>query len=134
MGIQSDEGDRCAPDADSWGWFKGERGVSALAAGEGQRARVEDAAPSPTMRTQYWARSGSGIQFHLSRCCPGRFSQPLWEGEGETTCFPPTSSKQEDEDGVNPHCLSCYLLFPLPLVYLLLGTPAGIGPDGASFV
>lgn len=61
-------------------------------------------------------------------------SPSLWEGEGETTCFPPTSSKQEDEDGVNPHCLSCYLLFPLPLVYLLLGTPAGIGPDGASFV
>lgn len=36
MGVQSDEGDRCGPDADSWGWFKGERGVSALAVREGQ--------------------------------------------------------------------------------------------------
>lgn len=50
-----------------------------------------------------WAES-LGRQFPLSRCCPGRFSQPLGKGRGNhLSVFPQLlPPKQEDGNGVKP--------------------------------
>ena len=59
-------------------------GVLAFGCGGGAEAGVEDRDP-PRVCTHTDTRwAGAGGQFRLSRCCPGRFSQPLGKG-GEST-------------------------------------------------
>lgn len=59
-------------------------GVSAFGCGGGAEAGVEDTDPPCVCTHTHIRWAGSGGQFPLSRCCPGRFSQPLGKGR-ETT-------------------------------------------------
>lgn len=75
--------------------------------GEGQGAGVRDVDP-PRVHTHTHSHTlqaeSLGRQFPLSRCCPGRFSQPLGKGRGNhLSVFPQLlPPKQEDGNGVKP--------------------------------